>query len=903
MYFYKKKLSIAITTIVCLNSQAVALQIPPGFGELAKSQLIWLDVSLYGESLGLYQADVDLEKVRFLHPEKLIRAISKRYDDTSALKSVLETGLSRSLARNDNMSCSTGGNRPGCDYINTKSAAIIYDENDARANLFLPSQFIPKEKTDAAYFRNASDSHNGFIHQQNLNFVADRDYQSVSVQGNGTQGLTKNGYANVDWTYIGQRYRSDSNNLLDVNNAYVRQDMWKKIYLQAGQMDSRDIFSSAGGSLNLSQLPIGRIRGVRIGSTQAWVNQEKVVRGTPVTVFLSRESRVDVYRDNRLLQSFYLSAGAQQLDTQGFPSGSYTVTLQIYEDNQLVRTQTVPYSSIGVAPDRTFQWFMQAGKLVDNSTVRTNDNHQVVLGGVRIPITASLALTAGATVLNTASYQEGALDWSHGFDSGPLLDGVMTARASYMHGSDGSAGNIQQVSYNDGFSLSYYRSAMTSPDCNGQGEKRYSYSGCYKSSNIMFSVQVLETLVMLGYSTSQNEGRYVYRSQLPEDDREHNAGVPWDQMYTTRSRSRAWQAGINKSFTWNGLNINTSLNAFIRHDNSYSGTDKGGSATISLFRTGRSGTDNPGSSSLSSTWSNSRRNGDELGYNGSYSRYLDNSGDNELGASVSGVNTRDVSTQAFGRYGGQYGRSSLTLSDAWDRQYGQHTFSASGNYTSSLVIDRNGFYWGRWGDGMPSSAVTVGVDAGDDDKTSRVNVSVDYAGQADIRGNSRAVFTVPGYQQSTVSFSEVTDSSQGISSEISRGAGSRTLFMAPGKVFNRDVSISTRYTWLGKMTDAADRPLEDAIPLNVMSWSPLGSGGFSLETTHPLKSLYVMRGDEYLQCPVQVKSKRDVVRWVGTVRCESIAFARLPESEKQQAELMTAGLRKNDDDTTAMNEE
>ncbi|WP_227136386.1 hypothetical protein [Kosakonia radicincitans] len=112
MYFYKKKLSIAITTIVCLNSQAVALQIPPGFGELAKSQLIWLDVSLYGESLGLYQADVDLEKVRFLHPEKLIRAISKRYDDTSALKSVLETGLSRSLARNDNMSCSTGGTDP-----------------------------------------------------------------------------------------------------------------------------------------------------------------------------------------------------------------------------------------------------------------------------------------------------------------------------------------------------------------------------------------------------------------------------------------------------------------------------------------------------------------------------------------------------------------------------------------------------------------------------------------------------------------------------------------------------------------------------------------------------------------------------------------------------------------------
>lgn len=270
---------------------------------------------------------------------------------------------------------------------------------------------------------------------------------------------------------------------------------------------------------------------------------------------------------------------------------------------------------------------------------------------------------------------------------------------------------------------------------------------------------------------------------------------------------------------------------------------------------------------------------------------------------MSGVNTRTVSAQAFGLYGGQYGRSSLTLSDAWDRQYGQHTFSTSGNYSSSLVIDRNGFYWGRWGDGMPSSAVTVGVDAWDDDKTSRVNVSVDNGGRADIRGNSRGLFTVPGYQQSTVSVSESTDISQGISSEISRGAGSRTLFMMPGKVFNRDISISTRYTWLGKMTDAADHPLEDAIPLNVMTWSPLGSGGFSLETSHPLKALYVMRGDEYLQCPVRVKSVRDVVRWVGTVRCESIPLARLPETERQQAELMTAGLRKAGDDKTAMNYE
>ncbi|WP_421081973.1 TcfC E-set like domain-containing protein, partial [Serratia fonticola] len=33
------------------------------------------------------------------------------------------------------------------------------------------------------------------------------------------------------------------------------------------------------------------------------------------------------------------------MDTRTFPSGSYTVTLRIYEDNQLVRTETVPYTN------------------------------------------------------------------------------------------------------------------------------------------------------------------------------------------------------------------------------------------------------------------------------------------------------------------------------------------------------------------------------------------------------------------------------------------------------------------------------------------------------------------------------------------------------------------------------
>lgn len=903
----KKKICLILTGLFFLNYQTdAALKIPPGFEELAKGQVLLLEVSLYGESLGFYKANVDLEKVRFLENEKLIRAITDRYGKAQELNSVLINAFSKPFARNSQLSCGTDGGHVGCGYINTKNVAIIYNESNNIVNLFLASEFVPKSKNKEIYFRNAPESHNGFIHQQNINFVADQESQSLSIQGNGTLGLTKNGYANIDWNYTGQTYNSQSNSLIQINNAYVRQDLWKKVYLQGGQMDTRDIFSNSGGDINLDQLPIGKIRGVRIGSTIAWVNRNKVSRGTPINVFLTRDSRIDAFRDNRLLQTFYVSAGAQQLDTSAFPAGSYIVTLKFYEDNRFVRTQTVPYSNLSASKKNNFQWFMQAGSIADDDDHRnTNDSGKIVTGGIRIPITQSLALTAGATVLENVHYEQGALDWSHGFDHGPLLDGVLRSRASYMHGSDGTAGNSQEISYNDGFSLSFYRSATTSSDCSSQTEKRYANRGCNESSSIMFSVPVKGWSTTLGYTTTKSDGRYVYRSELPDENREHHSGAPWEHVYTTHSRSRAWQADLSRSFLWNDLSITTSIGAFVRHDNSYQQDDKGGYVKVSLFRTKRPTPDDHGSSSssLSSSWRTSRRSGDEFGYSGSYTRYMDDIGKNQLGASINGLNTDTVNAGVSGQYAGQYGDGSLNISNAWSKYSSGNTLSTSGSYSSSFAIDRDGFFWGRWGDGMPAAAVTFGVDSGDNDNSSTVNVSVDNSGQEDVRGNSRALFTVPGYKQSTLAVKESTDVSQNMSSEVSKGLGSRSFFMTPGKVFNRKVSIKSRYTWLGRLTDDINHPMDDVIPLNVLSWSPLGSGGFSLETEHKIKALYLMRGDEFMQCPMQVRSINDVVRWVGTIKCDNIAMTRLPESEKKQAELMTANRINNHNDTTAMNSE
>jgi outer membrane usher protein FimD/PapC len=879
--------------LMIIHHDALALpHVPHGFEELAQGQQLWVDVSLYGKSLGLYEANINLEQVVFIKPAELAEAVKQQFNDDPALSAQLIAALTQPLPRNGNLACSSNGNAPSCDYLETQTVGIIYDENNTRVNLFLDRQYLPQKAAGSGFYQATTESENALVHQQNLNFVADEQFQSLSMQGNGSLGVTENGYLNADWAYQGQRYRQASHQQIDVNNAYFRQDWRKSLYLQGGMMDSRDIFSNAGGNINLSQLPIGKIRGLRAGSTMAWINQAQVSKGTPVSVFLSRSARIDAYRDGQLLSSFYLNAGAQELDTRTFPNGSYTVTLRVYEDNQLVRTQTVPYTNIGVAPLHTFQWFLQTGIEEDNDTQRTDSDRRVVQGGLRLPLTDTLSLTAGAALLSKIHYWEGAADWSHGFNTGPL-DGILTARVSYLTGSDGARGGIQQLNYNDGFSLSFYRSAMSAADCNTQGDNA-SFSGCYQSTNLMLSLPLEQWFVNVGYSVNSNEGRYRYRRELSDSDRHRQEGAPWEQVYATRSSSHTWQFGVSRSFTVNDINVNTGLNAFMRNDSGQQGTDKGGYFTVSLSFSGRSGGSTTNSNtSLGASYQNSQRGKGQLSYNANYSRYTDESGQNELGASIYGVNSQTLNATTYARSSGQYGNGSFAVSDAYDQADNRHRLSGSGSFSSSLLVDRTGLYWGRWGDGRPASAITVGVDGGEENRTALVNVSIDGAGQADVRSNSRALFTVPGYQPTTFDINESLSSPAGISSEIRRGAGTRTAFMVPGKVLRRDIEVTSRYTWLGKITDEQQHPLEGAIPLNVLSWAPLGEGGFSFETTQLLKNLYVMKGNAFWQCDMKVKTVRDVVRWVGTVRCLSTELANLPGVEQRQVELMTAGRGRN----------
>ena len=405
----------------------------------------------------------------------------------------------------------------------------------------------------------------------------------------------------------------------------------------------------------------------------------------------------------------------------------------------------------------------------------------------------------------------------------------------------------------------------------------------------MFSVPVGAWYASLGYSDNRNEGRYVSRRELPDSDDRHDAGLPWESVYMTRSRSRAWQGGLSNAFSTHGLNINSSVNLFMRNDDARDGRDKGGYLSVSLSMAHNRQGDASSYTSLGATWQHQQREKNQLSYNVAHNWYSDARGENEYGLSASGINSDSLNTSAYTRQGGRYGNGSLTVSDAWDRQDRRHTLSTSGNYSSTLALSRSGLWLGRWSDGRPASAVAVNVATPTDTQAPSVAVSLDNSGSADIPGNSRALFAVPGYQQTTLTINESLDVSRGASSEITQGSGSRTLFMVPGKLLRRDVQTTASYTWLGQLTDERHSPFIGGVPLNVNGWSDLGNGGFSAQSDALLHNLYLVRQQQFYQCELNVKSMRDVVRYVGSIPCRELTFSALPDAVQQQAQLMLAG--------------
>lgn len=899
-------------------------KVPPGFEDIAAGQVEHLDIRLLGTSLGVFPVFVRPDDVRLETPEAVARAIHDRLgtEANTGTPIPLVDALARPMVRNGHLACTSGnmsgstGESPGvdarCRYLETESVDVIFDESQGALELFLAKAWLPSQSAAGpSHHTNSPGSEPALIHTQIVNVSTTDRYRNLTVLGNGALGVSPASYAGFTWSLVhtshsGRREPavassaepSGSTQAL-IDSLYYRHDVGAAHYVQAGRMDQRNLYSAQGGSFGFTLLPVGRFDGVRVGTSQAYVNDASRAQGSPLTVLLTRDARVDAYRGNELLGSAYFQAGVQSFDTRYFPEGAYLVSLRIFEGDTLVRTETEPFTKVGgEGTGDDVQWFLQTGRTVNRrqSDVDEGRARPTVQSGVRKSLPFGMTFTSGLVWLPSRLYNESQINWQRAFSFGQL-----TAATSVLFGTDGARGTTQSISLSNGIGLSLYRYQMRDASCRGgvhAATRSDIQIGCYDSINAYVSMPLGRWQGSAGYSQSQNYGRRHVDFSSPQYD------DVWPRNTTRSGVSRTLQVTLSRSFRWKKLAINSRVGGYHRRHANEGRPDTGTFVNVSLSaqRPAAPGRNGATFSSVSVDVRSDRYDDRRMraAIHAQHSWMWDDTSRRELTVGLTGDEASMASAHVRGAIEGRYGDVHAMLSRSFrGADAGSDRGSFTGGYASSIAATRDRLWFGpAMLAGDPPAGVGLIVEADNaheahdahDDHDDHERAMHGAAATLQVGGRpltvdfgAAALSPIGGYraQQGEVfeARQDVTDYSVG----LLRGAGVRDYFLTPGRMKVHRVTAGRSYTYVGQARGPDGLSLANARVLSV-SAPPLDDRGeFLIESPRPLTELYLLDRGQPMRCNLTVVERRDVIHLNGVTPCNIVTQHALPASLQAQA--------------------
>lgn len=872
---------LAVALALSLATPLVAARgVPVGFEDLVAGQTEQLDVRLFGRTAGLSPVRVTLENVQLEDPARVLQAL----DLSAEAQAALLPALSQPLPRNSHLACRYGTGSAGCGYLDPpeepNTVRALYDEGEGAVRLFVARQWITAEPAADRFHTVSSNADNAFLHQQTVNFSGGRGYQALTAQGAGALGVLQRGHIAVDWNFNSQQYRGGQRRHdVQFDNAYYRHDLGQQHYLQAGRMDRRNLSSPQGGTFSFSMLPMDRFAGLRVGTTQAYVDAEAAVQAIPLTVLLARDARVDAFDGERLLQTFYLQAGINELDTRRFPFGNYSVTLRIYEDGVLVRSEDAPFDKGGDWTNSSVQWFLQGGRRNERRSDRF-DGEMAAMAGLRLPLGRAAAVTAGAADLGGFSYGELRVDLRHAFATQDIR-----ATFSGLRGSDGSTGQQHQLSYRRHASWNLYQQRMRGKACQFEDDAR-DRLGCADSLSASMALPLAGGSAYVAYTRRQTWSR---GRLLAGDIDDPLAALdpllpPWEQRYSSEpSLTRTWQASYNRVQRWQEFSISTRVGVWQQqsHSSLRDGRDRGIFLNLSLTRLQR-GDRGTSQRRYSLDVRQPQHARPEINYSAGQTLRQDVDAQyREATVDLRGNNSDRYSAALSAQLQNSIGHTGGTV--AHYQQRGRTEMAYSATHSSGLALGRHGFYWGG---GLGAEAgLAVQVDDTDDLELTGVAAELQVGGlrRQRLALGERRLLPLPAYQSHRAEVQDASALNSDAAIRVTGVGGSRPVFLSPGRLLQMPVPIEVTYTFIGNARDIAGLPLGGARILNAPVPGTGSNGGFVADFPRRERTLYLLQDDCLLQCPLRVRERRSVVMLVGAVQCEPLGVAQLPAEIRQQA--------------------
>ncbi|PJE80640.1 putative outer membrane usher protein EcpC [invertebrate metagenome] len=367
--------------------------VPEGFEELSRPQRSLVDIYYGNRYLGSQLAIYTPRTIRFSDPATIVRQIG-----SISNQPLVAEGLSGEINTHSDQICYQQG-QTNCGTLEPTIAGVIFDESRFRVDVFVSPQFLVTREADVGKYLPPSDG--GFSFLQNFSAAVSGSHSSGNNSSDNTDDYTLYGNSLMafgeDSVYASWDY--SKTNHFSMDSLYAQRE-FEGVNYRGGMMNSE--------GFGLSFTSDKTLTGVRLGSSDNTRTDTSFTGGMPLDVFLPVRGRVEVRRDDRLIASFFLEAGSQQLDTSAFPSGAYDVEIKILdEQGNPIKTETRFFAKqFDLPPAGEWRYFMEAGQVMDRTsdTAFPEMTHQLIArGGVSRRLTDTLAASL-SSALNTTDH-------------------------------------------------------------------------------------------------------------------------------------------------------------------------------------------------------------------------------------------------------------------------------------------------------------------------------------------------------------------------------------------------------------------------------------------------------------------------------------------------------------------
>lgn len=403
---------------------SITASAPPGFGELEQPRELLVDLYFGKRKIGEAWIVARPGFVKFRDPQQII-ALVPELSPTPALTARLASELPDHSA----MACSET-NAQDCGLLEPELVDVIFNEGGFRLDLFVNQTLLGIAGPEEMYLEMPSTP---------LSLTSSL---GGAIAGSASDSPTYTFQNRTIAGFRNARIRSDSAMASDMG--FIVDDLVAEVDTRRHRY-SGGLFWAPGVDFT------GRRRIVGLGfSTQFDTRADaESLEATPLIMFLSQPSRVEILIDGRLVSSGSYDAGNRVIDSSALPSGSYSLVLRVREPNGSVREeQRFFVKNSAMAPRGEPIYFAYGGMLANTRKHRPISLSKTFYYQVGAAYRLSDAVALDAAILGTQDKPVAQL-------GGWLITKPARVRAAALASTDGDKGLLLQLGSSGSGSLNF----------------------------------------------------------------------------------------------------------------------------------------------------------------------------------------------------------------------------------------------------------------------------------------------------------------------------------------------------------------------------------------------------------------------------------------------------------------